>query len=183
MDIDQMLSDLLAREGGYVNNPADRGGPTNFGITEAVARQQGYNDDMRTMPRIEAIEIYRRIYWLRPGLDKIATICPRVAEEMFDTGVNMGPGRAVTFLQRLLNVLNRQGKDYSDLKPDGQLGTQTLNALTAFVQVRGKPAAEDILLKGLDALQGEFYISLAERAPNQEAFMYGWLANRLGNVK
>lgn len=182
MDIDQMLNDLLAREGGYSNNPADAGGATNYGITEAVARQQGYSGDMRTMPRIEALEIYKRMYWLKPQFDKVAEITPRVAEELFDTGVNMGPGRAATFLQRLLTVLNRNAKDYPDLKPDGQIGIQTLNALRAFVQVRGKQMAESVLLKGLDALQGEFYISLAERTPSQETFLFGWLANRLGNV-
>ena len=45
--IDEFIDDVIAREGGYVDHPADRGGPTRWGITEAVARRSGYLDDMR----------------------------------------------------------------------------------------------------------------------------------------
>lgn len=180
--IEQMLDDLLKREGGYSNNPSDRGGATNWGITEHVARLQGYTGDMRDMPRNEALDIYRRIYWIRPAFDQVAALSLRVAEELFDTGVNMGPGMASEFLQRLLTALNRGGKDYADLKPDGRIGTQTLNALRSFIQARGREKAERILLRGLDALQGARYIELAEKYPNQEEFLNGWLDNRIGNV-
>lgn len=183
MGVEQLLDDLLKREGGYVNHPADRGGPTNFGITQEVARMNGYHGDMRSFPRNEALEIYRRLYWLRPNYNLIAEIYPKVAEELFDTGVNMGPKRASMFLQRLLNALNREGRDWPDLLVDGKVGTQTLNALRAFGQVRGKGDAEKVLLRGLDALQGAFYIELAERDTKQEAFLMGWVSHRLGNVK
>ena len=49
-NIDELIDDVIEREGGYVNHPADRGGPTNWGITEAVARRQGYVGDMRALP-------------------------------------------------------------------------------------------------------------------------------------
>jgi lysozyme family protein len=180
MNIDQLLEDLLEREGGYVNHPADRGGPTRFGITEAVARAHGYAGAMAELPREEAMAIYRRLYWLRPKFDDVAERSPRVAAELFDTGVNMGPAVAATFLQRALTALNRNGRDFADLVPDGRVGPRTLAALDGYLDVRGKAGGETVLLRALEALQGERYLRLAERRPANEAFLYGWLANRLG---
>src|SRR5687768_3546522 len=93
----QAIDELIGSEGGYVNHPADRGGPTRFGITEAVARSHGYGGDMRSLPRADAVTIYRRLYWLRPGFDRVAERAPKVAAELFDTAVNMGPETAVGF--------------------------------------------------------------------------------------
>ena len=182
MDVDELVDELIEREGGYVNHPADKGGPTNFGITEPVARAHGYAGAMRELPRGEAAAIYRRLYWLRPRFDQVAGRAPRVAAELFDTGVNMGPAVAVTFLQRALTALNRNGKDYPDLTPDGRVGARTLGALDAFLEARGKRGGETVLLRALEALQGERYLRLAERRPANEAFLYGWLANRIGTV-
>ena len=137
MDIDGMIDELLEREGGYVNHPADRGGPTSFGITEAVARAHGYAGDMRRLPREEAAAIYRRLYWLRPKLDRLAERSARIAAELFDTGVNMGPAVAITFLQRALTALNRNGRDFADLVPDGRVGPATCAALDRFLDLRG----------------------------------------------
>ena len=67
--IERLLEALIEREGGYVDHPADRGGATRFGITEAVARAHGYRGPMRLLPRDEALAIYRRLYWLRPRFD------------------------------------------------------------------------------------------------------------------
>lgn len=179
MDVDGMIDRTVAKEGNYSNHPADRGGPTMWGITEQTARAYGYNGAMRSMPRSEAIRIYRRIYWERPGFDKIADIYPKVAEELFDTGVNMGPKVAATFLQELLNGLNRGASDYPDIIADGDLGPATRYSLQQYKAKRGVPG-ERVLLLGLDALQGTRYINLASRDPKQEAFLYGWLSNRLG---
>ena len=112
--IERMLDELVEREGGFVDHPADRGGATRYGVTEAVARAHGYRGAMRHLPRAEAIDIYRRLYWLRPRFDAVATRAPRIAAELFDTGVNMGPAVATTFLQRALTALNRQGKDFGN---------------------------------------------------------------------
>ena len=180
VDADGLIDALIDREGGFVDNPADKGGPTCFGITEAVARAHGYAGPMRQLPRDEAEAIYRRLYWLRPHFDEIACRSPRVAAELFDTGVNMGPAVAVTFLQRALTALNRGGKDYPDLTPDGRIGPVTLTALEAFFAKRGQSSGETVLLRALEALQGERYLRLAERRPANEAFLYGWLANRIG---
>ena len=135
-----MIDALIEREGGYVDHPADKGGPTCFGITEAVARAHGYAGPMRQLPRDEAAAIYTRLYWLRPRLDEVARRSERLAAELFDTGVNMGPAVAVTFLQRALTALNRNGKDYPDLVPDGRVGAATLAALDAFLALRGEAA-------------------------------------------
>ena len=91
----------------------------------------------------------------------------------------MGTGTATGFLQRALNALNREGKDYPDLTVDRQIGAATIAALDAFLAKRGK-AAESVLLKAVEALQGAHYLHIAEARPSQEAFVYGWLANRIG---
>jgi lysozyme family protein len=179
MDVDRLIDELIDREGGYVNHPADRGGPTRFGITEAVARAHGYGGVMTSLPREEAAAIYRRLYWLRPKFDAVAERSPKLAAELFDTGANMGPAVAATFLQRALTALNRNGQDYPDLVPDGRIGPATLAALDSFFAKRGA-AGETVLLRAIEALQGERYLRLAERRPANEAFLYGWLANRIG---
>lgn len=144
--IDELIDDLIGREGGYANHPADRGGPTHWGITEAVARRQGYVGEMRALPRCDAAAIYKRLYWLKPRFDAVAAHAPALAAELFDTGVNMGTGTA-----------------------------------TAFLAKRGA-GGERVLLKAVEALQGAHYINIAEARPSQEAFVYGWLANRVGSA-
>jgi lysozyme family protein len=179
MDVGELIDEVIGREGGYSNHPADRGGPTRWGITEAVARAHGYSGDMRAFPREEAVTVYRRLYWLRPGFDRIGEVAPRLAAELFDTGVNMGPEVAAGFLQRALNALNRGATDYPDIPIDRRIGDATVAALRAFLARRG-PGGETVLLKAVEALQGERYLRLAEQRPANEAFLYGWLANRLG---
>jgi lysozyme family protein len=65
------------------------------------------------------------------------------------------------------------------LVPDGRVGPATLAALDAFLTTRGS-VGEAILLRAIEALQGERYLRLAERRPANETFLYGWLANRIG---
>lgn len=179
MDVEQLIDAVIDREGGYSDHPADRGGKTRWGVTEAVARANGYVGDMRHFSRAAATVIYRRVYWARPGYDRVAERAPDIAAELFDTGVNMGPGVATGFLQRALNALNRGARDYPDIALDGRIGPKTLAALDGFIGHRGR-AGEAVLLKAMEALQGERYLSLAESRPANEAFLYGWLANRLG---
>lgn len=178
-NITLLIDELIEREGGYIHHPADRGGPTRWGITQAVARQQGYDGDMRHLPRDQAAEIYRRLYWIKPGYDRLAAAAPALAAELFDTGVNMGTGVATGFLQRALNALNRNQAEYPDIKIDRQIGPATLSAVERFLTSRG-PSAQAVLVKAVDALQGAHYVRLAESRPSQEAFLYGWIANRIG---
>ncbi|WOE76636.1 glycoside hydrolase family 108 protein [Alterisphingorhabdus coralli] len=172
-----MIDAVIAREGGYSNHPADRGGETRWGITKGVARQHGYQGAMRLLPREQAVDIYTRIYWLRPRLDDVAKRAPALAAELFDIAVNMGAGIAIGFLQRALNALNRGGRDYGDIAVDRVIGPKTLAALEYFLSHRGQKA-ESVLLRAVDSLQGARYISLAESRPANEAFLYGWLAHR-----
>ena len=180
--VDQLIDEVIEREGGYVNHPADRGGPTRWGITESVARRHGYTGDMRSLPRTEAASIYKRIYWLAPNFSGVAAFAPALAEELFDTGINMGVGVAADFLQRGLNALNRNGDDYPDLNRDRKIGPTTLTALKAFLGKRGRKNGEAVLIKAVEALQGARYLELAEARQSQEAFVYGWLAHRIGNL-
>lgn len=87
----------------------------------------------------------------------------------------MGTGAAVGFLQRSLNVLNRTARDYPDIAVDCDIGPRTFAALDGFLKARGEGGETE-----LQALQGGRYIAFAERRPSQEAFLYGWLANRIG---
>jgi lysozyme family protein len=169
---------LIEREGGYVNHPSDRGGPTMFGITEAVARAFGYIGPMDRMSWQMAYSIYEQRYWLQPRFDQVQTIAPAIAEELFDTGVNMGTDRAGEFLQRCLNVLNKRATAWPDLKVDGQVGALTRHALKSFYGQRGGEGLQ-VLLRMLNALQGARYIDLAERDESQEDFEYGWQRTRV----
>ena len=180
--VDALIDALMEREGGFANHPADKGGATCFGITEAVARAHGYMGAMSNLPREEAATIYRRLYWLRPRFDQVAKRSARIASELFDTGVNMAPAVATTFLQRALTALNRNARDYADLTPDGRIGPVTLHARDAYLATRGQRGGETVLMRALEALQGERYLRLAERRPANEAFLYGWLANRIGTI-
>lgn len=178
MTVRDSIDRLIAREGGYVDHPADRGGPTCWGITVAVARANGYQGAMRDLPKSVAECIYEQAYWRGPGFDQIAVRAPALAAELFDSGVNMGSGTAIGFLQRALNALNRGGSDYPDIPVDRTIGPRTLHALDAYLARRGRQG-EGVLVKAVDALQGARYLSLAEARHADEAFVYGWLAERV----
>lgn len=173
-----IINEIIRIEGGYVNDPSDSGGETNYGITIAVARKYGYKGEMIDLPKETAFKIYSSMYWDSMNLDIIEGISSELAEELADTGVNMGIGRAATFLQRSLNVLNNSQEIYKDLKVDGDIGGKTIDALKSFVKARGDEG-KAILFKMLNCLQGEFYISLAERREKDEKFIYGWFKNRV----
>jgi lysozyme family protein len=175
---DQIIDKLLSVEGGYVNNPNDRGGETNFGITERVARANGYTGPMKAMTKADARAIYLNEYWHKPGYDSVHGISSGIAEELFDTGVNMGTHIATSFLQRCLNVFNRMDRDYADIRVDGDCGSATLEALHDFLSRRGDDG-EHTLLKAMNCLQGARYIELAEQRIQNEDFVYGWIANRI----
>jgi len=179
MAIDALIEAVIRREGGYVDHPNDRGGPTNWGITQQVARAYGYLGDMRALPRSAAAQIYKTRYWTGPKFDQVAAICPAIADEMFDTGINMGTAAASKFLQRALNVLNRGASGYPDIGTDGAVGPMTLTALKGYVAKRGAAGGE-VLRKALDGLQCGRYVEIAEANASQESFVYGWIANRVG---
>ena len=142
-------------EGSYVNNPADPGGPTNFGITlDGLSEWRGCPcsaADVQRLTLAEAREIYHARYWqtiagnnLAPGLDLM----------VFDFGVNHGPGSAVKMLQRLIGA-----------KQDGAAGPNTIKRATCQgIVLRARIAA-------LASAQQAFYASL-----NNQTFGKGWVA-------
>jgi len=170
---------LIAREGGFSDNPADRGGPTNFGITEQVARAYGYQGDMRALPRATAVAIYRQRYWTGPHFDQVGMIVPALGVEMFDCGVNMGVAAAGRFLQRALNVLNRGAVDYPDVPVDGAVGPLTIAALQGYRAHRSDAEGAAVLLWLVRALRSARYVEIAEGNPSQEVFEYGWIARQV----
>jgi len=178
MNLQDTLTMLIGREGAYSNNPNDKGGETMWGITATVARAFGYAGSMALMSRETAMQIYRERYWLQPGLDKVDRINAVIAEELLDTGVNMGPATAGKFLQRALNVLNKRATLYPDLTVDGGIGKMTLFALEAFLKTRGNDG-RNVLLRMLNAQQSVRYMELAEADMSQEDFEYGWQFNRV----
>lgn len=178
MSVARILEGVIKREGGYSNHPDDRGGPTMWGITEAVARDWGYTGDMRLMPRQIAFDIYMARYYFEPRFDAVNAYSTQLAEELVDTGVNMGVDAASRFLQRALNAFNQQGKLYADLKVDGQIGPVTLVALRAYVERRGAEGLV-VLHRTLNCLQGARYIELAEMRSANESFVYGWIKDRV----
>ncbi len=178
MNVEKVISDLIKIEGGYVNDPKDRGGETNFGITVATARAHGYKGAMRDLPLETAKAIYLKTYWTGPRFNLVAEQSASIAEELFDTGVNCGVGFAKPLLQRVLNLLNLEQKLFKDLTVDGVYGTKTLEALKITLDKRGRDG-ELVILRMLNSLQGARYIDLAEKRESQEQFIFGWFRNRV----
>ncbi len=120
MSIDALIDDILVREGGFVDHPADRGGPTHYGITQATLsrwRQQPVTvQDVQALTLEEARAIYRHDYIERPGFLRIPD--ERLRALLVDWGVHSGPQTAIRALQRVLGV-----------RLDGVLGPQTLASL------------------------------------------------------
>lgn len=183
----KFLPQLKAREGGakFTNHPADRGGPTKYGVTaETLGRfrrlgRAATADEVRALTEDEADRLYTALFWVGPGYASIEPISDVIAEELLDTGVNMGTGVPGPWLQRTLNGLNRRGRDYADIGVDGKIGPATRRALEGLIRARGRDAAERVVLRLLNGLQAARYLDLCERrAPNEE-FMFGWLENRV----
>lgn len=179
MTKEEIFNAILGKEGGYVNNPADKGGATRWGITESTARAHGYAGDMRVLPRETALTILTADYWTGPRFDLVASVSPLIAAEICDTGVNMGPSVPSKWLQRWLTALNSGGSLYPDLIPDGAIGPRTISALKSYLSSRGKEG-EQVLLKAMNCSQGARYLELAEQRSANESFLYGWVKERVG---
>lgn len=177
--VDSIIEEVIGAEGGYTDNPKDKGGPTRWGITEAVARAAGYTGPMKDLPRQTAKAIYLRQYVDGPNFDDVLNLSPAIAAELVDTGVNMGTDVSCRFLQQCLNAFNQEGKLFADLKVDGNLGLVSIAALQTFLKTRGAEG-EAVMLKALNCLQGARYITITEARPANEAFVYGWIKNRVG---
>lgn len=176
---DKIINDVIAAEGGYADHPNDKGGPTMYGITIAVARVNGYEGDMRTLPLALAKRIYEKRYIVEPKFDQVLMIHEGIGTELIDTGVNMGPARPAEMLQRWLNGFNAGGSHYSDLFVDGRLGPVTFDALRRFLAWRGQQDGGVVMLRALNGLQATRYLEIAESNKSQRDFLYGWIKGRV----
>lgn len=171
---EKVLGVIKANEGGFVDDPRDPGGATNHGITERVARQYGYKGRMADLPWTTAADIYERRYFIEPGYNSVATLAPNLAVKLVDIAVNQGIGQASSYLQIALNALNRRGRDYDDVKVDGDCGPSTVKALDAYLKARGR-LAELALIELVRAQQTVRYITVAQGNAALEDFMWGWI--------
>jgi lysozyme family protein len=172
-----MIAAVIAVEGGWVNHKADPGGETNMGITKRVAVDHGYTGPMRTLPRGVAESIYYETYLVKPGYAPLVELDAPVAEELFDTTVNMGAPRPSRWFQNAVNVLCR-----ARIGVDGRVGPGTVAAYAQCQKTVGPARLCVAMLDSLDAAQRAEYDRLVRVNPKLKVFHKGWVAHRVGNV-
>jgi lysozyme family protein len=167
---DAAIKELLPIEGGYVNDPDDRGRETNYGITVALARKYGYTGPMKDMPLDFAKKVYRLEFWNPLHLDEIDGFFPSYAAELFDSSVNHGPERPKAWTVSALNALNRAGKSWSNLSE-----INTWDTAIAALRYACSIGEAFTVLKVYSIMRGSFYLKLTERTESQEKYLRGWL--------
>lgn len=154
----RIIDELIRREGGYVNHPADRGGPTNYGITQktlsAWRKRPVSAQEVKDLTEPEAREIYASMFIAEPKLDLVQD--RELRELLIDCGVNHGPARAVRWLQIAVGA-----------NADGAIGPKTLAALS-------ESRASDVY-RAVVATRAVFYGRLIESDRSQAAFAAGWM--------
>lgn len=169
MSVKKIIEDIIAREGGYVNHPADRGGPTNYGITRRSYAEYfkcpintvTIQDISTVTPKL-AEKIYLTLYYVRP---KIASLHPDIQPIMLDMAVHHGCVGAIKIMQTALTYLYNPGKI------DGIIGPATIAA--------AKMAAENHLNYFLNKLVDRRIIYVEDiiiNDPSQAVFEDGWIA-------
>ncbi|MCC5987152.1 MAG: peptidoglycan-binding protein [Pararhodobacter sp.] len=158
-NVRQLAEEIVAREGGFVNDPDDPGGATNFGVTIHTMRRLGLDltgdgvideSDVRALTREQAIEIFITHYWARP---RINALPEPLQPPVFDMYVNAG-SNAVRILQRLLVDMGH------DIAVDGVIGPQTIRAAQAAAE-----AAPGHIADAYGIARREYYYALADRRP------------------
>lgn len=156
----QILNDLVRREGGFIDHPADKGGATKFGITGQTLgafRELGRlasNDEVASLSRAEAQHILYSQYVVAPGFTQVQHASLRAL--LIDSAVHSGVGTAVKWLQESLGV-----------KVDGLLGPVTRAALDQ--------SDVALIYRRLLALRLEFLGRLITEDPKQAVFAAGWM--------
>lgn len=168
----EAVEKVLKHEGGFVNDPLDRGGATNFGITQAVydawVRKTKNNPtykstvaEIKNMPIGNAKLIYKTNYWDAIGGDNIKYYS--VAFALFDQAVNRGVGAVSKQVQQVLN-----------LPQDGKLGPKSIEALNKL--------SDKDFLNQFYLMAKKSYESIVDKNPTQEKFLNGWM-NRLNSLQ
>jgi lysozyme family protein len=169
---------VLAHEGGLSDHPADPGGLTHWGVSlrfaRAYLRRHGHRaldildidgdgdvdaDDIRAMPKEGAAKVYRHAFWDAYGYGRL--VDQAVATKLFDTCVNVGPGRAHLLAQFAATACGK----YADA--DGVLGPLTVKAINAC-----DPHA---FLRAYVSEQTNLYLQLIDANPELAVFRRGWL--------
>ena len=166
MTVDEMIDDILRKEGGYVNHPADRGGPTNFGVTQRVysrwlGRRASIND-VKNMTKHTARAIYFRNYYERP---KINMLPKEIQPQVFDMSINHGAGRAVKILQKAIRNAGFR------IKVDGGIGPKTAGLAGDALKKLGSVKFNNKIAK----VRIDFYHAIVRNRPSQKVFLRGWL--------
>lgn len=179
--ITRLIKEVLHVEKGYVLNPRDKGGETNFGITEAVAREEGYKGKMIDMKQSEAEVILKNKYLIKPKFMLFSDISYDIVNELFDTGVNCGTRVAGKFLQEVLNSFRwyKSSTLYENLEVDGYAWGATKAALLALIKVRGKAQVVALILNCLNAKQSVHYMNLSNKDDDYASFCWGWHVARV----
>ena len=164
LSVRSIAEDIIAREGGYVNDPDDPGGPTNFGVTLATLQGLGLDldgdgdidaGDVRLVSREQAITIFIRDYFQRP---RIAMLPAALQPSVFDMYVHAG-SNAVRVLQRLLRDMGQ------DLAVDGVIGPQTGRAAH-----RALAEAPDHLVDAYGIARRNYYYQIGDQRPASRKF-------------
>lgn len=176
----------MVHEGGYSFDSLDPGGETYMGISrvywpgwpgwEIIDNALAAGLKLSNKPELPPIvrRFYRENFWNRFRGNDVAKASSKVAAEIFDTAVNMGVHRAVSYLQESLNLLNVNGRKYPDMVVDGQIGPTSLRYLGIFMdQEPGKDKKELLILNVMNTLQGSYYIKKMRESPEKERFR-GW---------
>lgn len=151
---EDIIEVVLEHEGGYVNDPKDPGGETNFGI----ARRSHPDVDIANLTKDGAKEIYKEVYWDK---NKVESLSEDLRHIYFDMCVNQGRGRAVKILQQTANAKG------AGLKVDGGMGPMTIRAM------------DGVELDRVRAYRVKYYADLVTRKPDLERFYFGWFRRAL----
>jgi lysozyme family protein len=168
---DKSIKHCFKAEGGFSDHPSDRGGPTKYGITEVVARKNGYQGDMRFLPKEKARQIMIKEYWERYHLDDVQS--QAVADILFD--IKFNGGKAITWIQEALNVFNKQASLWDDITVDGKIGPKTVHILNIATSKRD---GEEKLFEMMCGSRMVYFKQITLRREQNEDFMYGWM-NRI----
>lgn len=169
----RIINALKKIEGNYSDHPYDVGGRTKYGITEATARQYGFNDVSKITTE-DAYRIYEAGYWHPMKLDAVVQLSEPIAQALFDVGINYSKEKVVEWLQVTLNAANNQGQLWRDIEVDGAVGDQTLTAINAMINKRGLSTTEQTLVQGIRANQVVHYQAVSQKRPKNETFYQGW---------